>query len=285
MPMADSSDPTGMIGPQVSEVRYDPIGGSWFWTGGTMMGSWSVTGLRFIEDGLVPSGMYASVFSVSDFGEHGWGTFEPFTVDNDPPVAFAGSDQMVIENTEATLDGSGSSDNVGIANYTWSFTDNGVPVEVYGETATYNFTEVGSHFVTLTVTDGAGHTDTDDVWVDVTADQPPVADAGFDQLVMGGELVLFDGTASYDDVDIVNWTWVFDYDGSTVYLYGSTASFTFWVEGVYSVNLTVRDTAGQTSVDEVMITVSGMIPEFPTLLLPVMGVAALVLFTRLKKKR
>ncbi|MFY9606829.1 MAG: PKD domain-containing protein, partial [Thermoplasmata archaeon] len=246
---------------------------------------WNVIGLNFTPDALVPSGEYASVFSASDFGNHGWGTMELFTVDNDPPVADAGLDQTVVENTAATFDGSGSSDNVGIVNYTWNFMDNGVPIDVYGVTASYNFTEVGSHEVTLTVTDGAGHMDSATIWVEVVADQPPVADAGPDQLVMGGELVVFDGSGSYDDVNIVNWTWTFDYEGSTVMLYGPNPTFIFWIEDVYDVTLTVNDTAGHTSSDVVQITVSGMIPEFPTLLLPVFGMAAVVLVARLRKRR
>ena len=285
LPVAYPSDLTGIIGPQVSEIQVDPIGGWWTWIGGVMMGEWDVVGLNFTADPLVPSGEYASVFSASDFGNHGNGTIEFFTVDNDLPVPDAGHDQTVVENTAATFDGSGSSDNVGIVNYTWNFTDNGVPIEVYGVTASYNFTEVGSHEVTLTVTDGAGHMNSTTTLVEVVADQPPFAYAGLDQPVMVGDLVQFNGSGSYDDVNIVNWTWTFDYDGSTVVLYGSNPTFIFWIEDVYDVTLTVTDTAGQTSTDMVQITVSGMIPEFPTLLLPVIGLAAVVLVARLRKRR
>jgi hypothetical protein len=285
LPNADASDPTGHVALQVSEIQRDSLGGWWNWNGGVALGDWSVVGLEFIPDPTIPSGDYASVFSASDFGGHVTGNLSLYSVDNDAPFAFAGSDQVVIENTSATLDGSGSSDNVGIANWTWSFTDNGVPVVVYGEVATYNFTEVGSHLVVLTVTDGAGHNATDDVWVDVTADQPPTAEAGPNLFVMGGELVLFDGSLSSDDVAIVNWTWSFDYDGSTVYIYGESASFTFWIEGVYDVTLTVRDSSGQTDTDTTQVTVSGMIPEFPTLLLPVLGIAGLVVIVKMKRRR
>ena len=39
------------------------------------------------------------------------------------PVAYAGTDQNVNEDTIVSFDGSGSIDNVGITNYTWKFND------------------------------------------------------------------------------------------------------------------------------------------------------------------
>jgi len=108
------------------------------------------------------------------------------------------------------------------------------------------------------------------------ADFAPVAVAGQDMFVMGGELVSLNASHSYDDVGIVNYTWTFDYDGSTITLYGRIVDFVFWIEGVYDVTLTVRDTIGQTHSDTVRITVAGMIPEFGSALVPVVGVALLV---------
>jgi hypothetical protein len=284
-PPVGASDATGRIAPAVNEMQVNPDTYQMNWMSNVMMGDWSVVGLKFESDATVPSGNWLSVFSAGDFAGHGNGTVRFFTVDNDPPIADAGLNQTVVENTAASFDGSGSSDNVGIVNYTWSFTDNGVPIEVYGVIASYNFTEVGSHEVTLTVTDGAGHLDSATTWVEVVADQPPFADAGLDQTVMVGDLVQFNGSGSYDDVNIVNWTWTFIYDGSTVMLYGPNPTFIFLIEGTYNVTLTVNDTAGQTSTDMVQITVSSMIPEFPTLLLPVIGMAAIVMVARLRKRR
>ncbi len=43
------------------------------------------------------------------------------TLDSTPPVADAGPDRTVGENESVLLDGSGSTDNVGIVNYTWTF--------------------------------------------------------------------------------------------------------------------------------------------------------------------
>ena len=60
-----------------------------------------------------------------------------------------------------TLDARGSSDDVGIVNWTWSFSDDGVPVQLWGEVATYTVgTGIQNVDVTLTVRDGYGNTDT-----------------------------------------------------------------------------------------------------------------------------
>jgi len=139
--------------------------------------------------------------------------------------------------------------------------------------------------VTLTVMDTIGQTSSDDVTITVLPDEPPTADAGPDQVVMGGVEVTFDGSGSSDDVGIVNWTWTFTYDGNPVELWGPNPVFTFGIEDVYDVTLTVMDRAGQTSTDTVTITVSGMIPEFPALLVPVTGLMVVVLVAFAMRRR
>jgi hypothetical protein len=118
---------------------------------------------------------------------------------------------------------------------------------------------------------------------------PPVADAGDDRTVLGGEEVVFDGSDSYDDHGIINWTWRFWYDGGWVELYGPLPEFAFWFEGVYVVELTVRDTGGQIDKDSVTITVSGFIPEFGHAAVPavalLMAMVALSALARSRRRR
>ena len=283
-PEAYPYDPTGMISPSVNELQIDP-GVSTNWISNMMMGEWSVVDLKFQSDQIVPSGDWLSVFSVGDFGGHGNGTWEFFTVDNDPPVADAGSDRQAIQNITTYLDGGNCSDNVGIVDYEWSFWDDGTYYDIHGAVVTFSFTELGDHNVTLTVTDGAGHVSSANVVLTVVADPPPVANAGPDQLVLPGT-VYFDASGSYDGGGgIVNWTWTFTYDGDVQTLWGGIPTFDFLIEGVYIVTLTVNDTAGQTSTDTVQITVASVIPEFPTMLIPISGMLLLMVIVGTIRRR
>ncbi len=181
---------------------------------------------------------------------------------NEPPVADAGDDQTVTVGDEVTFDGSGSSDSDGtIENFTWSFTHDDAPEEVYDETSTFTFDIVGIYTVTLTVTDDDGATATDTMTVTVEdvvvpTNDPPVADAGTAETVTVGDEVTFDGSGSSDsDGTIANYTWTFTYDGETETLYGVSSTFTFEVAGTYTVTLTVTDDDGDTGTDTVTITV------------------------------
>ena len=69
----------------------------------------------------------------------------------------------------------------------------------------------------------------------------PYADAGPDQTVKTGEKVNLNGTGSSDNIEIVNYTWSFYYEGSTVLLYGPFQSFIFDKLDNYSITLTVVD--------------------------------------------
>ena len=89
-----------------------------------------------------------------------------FTAANTPPVANAGADQTITEGDDVTLDGSSSTDSDGtITSYSWSDgTSNwtGVSPTVSGLT-------VGTHTITLTVTDNDSAIATDTVDITVAA--------------------------------------------------------------------------------------------------------------------
>ncbi|MBN2006513.1 MAG: FG-GAP repeat protein, partial [Anaerolineae bacterium] len=126
------------------------------------------------------------------------------TVNNQPPVADAGSNQSVEPDTLVTLDGSTSSDPDGDypLSYFWRQTG-GPPVTLN------NPTSPGPAFIaqsdpavltfTLTVTDSLGLPDpTPDEVVVTVNNQPPVADAGSNQSVEPDTLVALDGSGSSD---------------------------------------------------------------------------------------
>ncbi len=102
------------------------------------------------------------------------GSYEP--PDNQPPVANAGPDQTVTDADEngtevVTLDGSGSSDPDGyIASYAWDFDEDGI--EDSSEISPIHEFSLGTHTVTLIVTDDGDLTSAD--VVTVTVQQPSV---------------------------------------------------------------------------------------------------------------
>ncbi len=83
----------------------------------------------------------------------------------------------------------------------------------------------------------------------------PSADAGSDQIVVENTIVIFDGSSSADNIEIINYTWVFSISGATITLYGPNPQYNFTVSENYSVILTVSDAAGNIDNDTLTITV------------------------------
>ena len=134
---------------------------------------------------------------------------------NNPPIADAGDDQTVQENSSVNLDGSGSYDLDGEAlTYSWVQTA-GSTVSLSDSTAVNpSFTapfvsSTGETLIfELTVSDGIDIA-TDDVIVIVeNVNHSPIADAGDDQTVNEGSLVTLDGSGSGDpDNDPLSHQW------------------------------------------------------------------------------
>jgi hypothetical protein len=99
--------------------------------------------------------------------------------DRIPPTADAGPDQNVEQGTVVTLDGSLSEDNVGIVEFTWSFTYEGAPRSLTGKIVTWQFDVPGVYLVVLSVSDNAGLTDTGESTITVLDTTPPVTDVTF----------------------------------------------------------------------------------------------------------
>lgn len=186
---------------------------------------------------------------------------------NELPLASAGSDQTLTDDDgngeeSVTLDGTASSDPDG-AIMTFSWTENASEIAT-GATPTVSLA-VGTHAISLTVTDEDGATDTDQVAVTVLGqggNQPPTADAGLDQTVVdtdgsGDELVTLDGTASTDpDGSISTYEWS---DGVSLMGTGPTPQVVLPV-GSHTLTLTVTDDQGTTDSDQVDITVTAVSP-------------------------
>ncbi|MGD9158843.1 MAG: PKD domain-containing protein [Desulfobacteraceae bacterium] len=196
--------------------------------------------------------------------------------DNQAPSAYAGSDLSADVGTEVTLDASGSSDPDGpddLFSYHWAQTG-GRNVDLVGAGTMNPYfiipAEVahGEQFVfLLTVTDRGNLTDTDEVIVTAITEHPPTADAGLDQKVMRGTSVTLDGSGSLDpDNDITSYLWE-QIDGPGVVLSDAgTANPGFTApdqkDQTLIFQLTVTDSTGRSSQDEVMITIVDYFPVF-----------------------
>ncbi len=174
--------------------------------------------------------------------------------DRESPMADAGSDLTVDEDAWVTFNGSGSSDDLGIADYEWTFFDRG-PKTLRGAVRTYQFTDPAVYTVTLKVTDIIGKTDVDSFTITVNDATAPVADAGPDVSVDEGTLVTFAGGRSSDNVGIVNFTWTF-IDGAPVTLYGAAPTYMFENPGTYNVTLNVTDLADHWTTDTMTVMVN-----------------------------
>jgi len=81
------------------------------------------------------------------------------------PVADAGPDQKVITWHTAVFNGSGSTDDIGIVNYTWTFVYEGENQTLFGVRPDFKFYTPGTYVVTLNVTDADGNYNTDTVTI------------------------------------------------------------------------------------------------------------------------
>ncbi|MFO7619009.1 MAG: PKD domain-containing protein [Thermoplasmata archaeon] len=79
--------------------------------------------------------------------------------DNIPPVAACEPTPALGMGTAHTFNGSASTDNVGIANYTWSFVYAGNTIKLYGPHPSFNFTQAGQYSGTLAVKDAWNNSD------------------------------------------------------------------------------------------------------------------------------
>jgi len=201
--------------------------------------------------------------------ESSWISFK--VADTKPPVAHAGPDQTVNPDTLVTFDGSGSSDNIGITSYTWTFMDV-TPQTLTSVNPTYTFATPGTYTVTLKVTDATGNSATDTVLITVLDATNPTADAGMDQTVKAGETVSFNAEGSTDNVGIVSYEWEFG-DGTTGT--GISTTHIYTGSGTYTVTLTVEDAAGNSDACSITMTVEATL--FEAVPLWIVGVAIIII--------
>jgi hypothetical protein len=191
---------------------------------------------------------------------------------NQAPVADAGINQTLPFGTSSvTLDGSKSNDPDGtIAGYRW--------ILVSGASATISDSSIskpvvsnlqgGQYIFELTVTDDKGATSTAQVKiiVNLISNQPPIADAGANQVVaLPVNSVKLDGTQSADPdgtIAIFSWTKIGGPSAVTITnVSTATPIVSGLVEGQYTFELTVTDNRGASTKAQVKVTVLKALPN------------------------
>jgi len=190
---------------------------------------------------------------------------------NQPPVADAGPDQTVDEGQVVTLNGSNSRDSDdGIASYHWVQTG-GLQVNLSApdsQQTTFTAPEVGAEGTTLTfeltVVDHSGAQNTDGCVVNITwQNEPPEANAGTDQTVDEGGVVVLNGSSSLDiDNGIAAYLWT-QISGPLVSLSDPASSQPAFTppnvgpEGAsFTFSLTVTDAGGLQDTDLCIVNIS-----------------------------
>jgi hypothetical protein len=178
-----------------------------------------------------------------------------FVVVNRAPVADAGPDRTVTEETSVHFDGSNSSDPDGDSiSYRWK-EDGGA---VLNAAPSFDMPlSCGAHRIMLEVTDVYGAVSAPDyVVIDVLPvyQEPPVAEAGADQTVLVGTNVTLDASGSYDsDGTIAKYEWR-EADANAT-LCESVSFERQFPRGVHNIVLTVTDSSGASATDEVVVMV------------------------------
>jgi hypothetical protein len=135
-----------------------------------------------------------------------------------PPFANAGVDQSVGLGATVTFDGSGSFDEEGPLNYTWTFVYDGQPVTLWGVNPQWVFLIYGEYNVTLTVRDTIGQTDSDNLFVILVIPEPGAIDH-FAVEVLSAEGVVICGQSA--DVRLT----AYDQYGRVLSDYAGTVTF------------------------------------------------------------
>ncbi|MDY6792884.1 MAG: PKD domain-containing protein [Thermodesulfobacteriota bacterium] len=158
---------------------------------------------------------------------------------NETPLPVIKTKKMLCAGEEVLLSASGSYDPDGeIAGYTWHFGDMSPPQP--GKEVRHTYPLPGNYTATLEVDDGSSvRNSLAQTSVIIKVNEPPVANAGLDQIVSPGEKVLFNGSATKDrDGYIKSYRWDFG-DGSTAK--GAKPTHRYKNPGKYRVKLVAMD--------------------------------------------
>ncbi|KAI8125977.1 hypothetical protein FF38_10153 [Lucilia cuprina] len=219
----------------------------------------------YVQLSNLEEGMYTFVLKVTDgSGQSSTAKVHVFVKPptNSPPIAAAGANMTInLPTNWIILNGSGSTDDIGIKTYQWKEISgpNKAIINNSNETiANATGLTLGLYEFELTVADESNNTASDSMWLKVVQEKnsPPIANAGGDQsITLPVTAIYFNGNLSSDDLGVVKYKWtredaslaagqiVADTDNQPVMI------LTNLVSGRYVFKLTVSDEQGLTSSD------------------------------------
>ena len=263
------NDTVALDGTASFDPDSDPLTASWTQTAGADTATFVDTAIAPVLSDLCTGGSYTFELVVHD----GTAASAPDSVDltlaNEAPIAYAGEDQLVSEDSLVVLDGSGSADPdaCDVLTHAWTQTSGDAVSLSDPNSAQLSFdapASSGTLVFELTVTDGEDDS-TDSVTVVVDSNVPPATDAGDDATYHKEEQVTLDGNNTFDaDGDPLTTLWTQTAGPSPVTLSDPAALQPIYVagceSGVWTFELSADD--GTVAVtDSVDITIANRVPQ------------------------
>ncbi|MDF4222870.1 PKD domain-containing protein [Maribacter sp. M208] len=223
---------------------------------------------NFEDTFIVPSGITTlNIWLYTNYGSNNPGTvyYDNLSVinlsqngGNTPPVAAI---TAVPTNGSAPLEvnfnGSNSTDDSGIASYSWDFGDG---TTATGVNVDKTFIYSGTYNVVLTITANDGGTDTEAI--EIISSGAPIANIVATPQTGDTPLdVSFNASGSSGDNAIVSYAW--DYGDGTMGS-GITSTHTYTLVGNFTAKLTITDSAGLKDTENILITVEAPLNNAPT---------------------
>jgi PKD repeat protein len=200
-------------------------------------------------------GTYTVILNVVDDDGGSGQDIMTVTVANIGPVVDAGPDLEVNEDVPVQFTGHAydtPSDEQSLS-YSWDFGD-GNPGT--GQNPVHSYTGAGTYTVTLTASDHNGFSASDSLQVTVKNIPPQVIVTceSPHSIVLAGDVLTFNANAhdSPSDMSTLTYSWDFG-DGTTAF--GTPATHSYFMDGIYEVVLTVSDDDGATGSDKLIIIV------------------------------